>query len=79
MTHAYHGDLKGIVLYDGCMECENRATRIWELDGSNLLRLGALGMSNNITGASYADRKALETLKLYARIVVASGITEEGR
>ena len=55
----------------------NRATRIWELDGNNLLRLGALGMSETLVGTSHADRKALETLELYARLVADSGILEE--
>ena len=73
MAHAYHGDLKGIVLYDGCMACENRTEKLWEIDPDNLRRLAALDRFGS-GHESYADRKALETLQVYARIVAASGI-----
>ena len=83
MRHAYHGDLKGIILFDGCDECETRATRLWEMDIYTLRAIAALDkfeIANNGTGgASHADRKALETLELYARIVDASGILEEDK
>ena len=77
MTHAYHGDLKGIVLYDGCDECETRATRLWEMDVDHLRGIAAL--YTRLPEASYADRKALMTLELYARLVADSGITEEDK
>ena len=75
MSHAYHGDLKGIVLFDGCDECENRATHLWEMDVDHLRGITALYA--RLPEASYADRKALMTLELYARLVTDSGINED--
>ena len=76
MSHVYHDDLKGIVLYDGCGECEEQATRLWELDVDQLRTVAALDRYG-AGHESYSDRKALETLELYARLVADSGITED--
>ena len=72
MSHAYHDDLKGIVLYDGCDRCEEQTTRLWELDADTLRTVAAL--DKNQPAVSHADRKARETLELYARIVADSGV-----
>lgn len=82
MTHRYHGDLVGIVLYDGCDECEARA-RDWgwmsAIDNNNLKTLAQLAEfgPDKTEVMSWADRKAIDNLRYMGRVVFASGITEE--
>lgn len=83
MSHDYHGDLKGVVLRDGCEECEDRASRLdglaslddhdlWTL--ANMAHLERLGTPLTL---SNADHRAIDNLRLMGRIVFRSGITEE--
>lgn len=83
MTHAYH-QLPRVVLGDDCEECRRRASDIEglaSLDAGNLRLLGEL--ANDLAvgrprpDASTADMRAVENLRLAARIVYESGITEE--
>lgn len=84
MSHEYH-KLPRVVLGDDCEECRYRAgsiERLSSLDSTNIAKLGALGNSGYENGvlpdeASEADKAALANLRLAARIVFASGITEE--
>jgi hypothetical protein len=54
-----------------------------ELDSSNIVKLGDLAAElqtrewDRIPPTSFADEKAVENLRLAARIVFDSGITEE--
>ncbi len=80
MSHAYHGDLKGTVLYDGCDECENRVRlpAMASLDNNSLQTLVDINDVTALPSAlSHAESVAYDNLRLYARIVFASGITEE--
>lgn len=84
MSHAYHGNLHGSVLKDGCDECEARVKLpgMSSLDDDNLQRLAVLAVRDSIipldrSEVSHADIAAIENLRLMARIVFASGITEE--
>ena len=88
MSHGHH-DLPRRILGDDCAECVERSldlNGLSNLDDTNIKKLGDLAAEIKATpglmrpqeiGASYADRKAVETLRLAARIVFASGITEE--
>ncbi len=88
MSHSPHL-LPRRVLGDDCEECVNRAldlNGLSQLDTGNLQKLAELATELHANpgvlrpqelGASYADRKAVETLRLAARIVERSGITEE--
>ena len=79
MSHAYHGDLKGTVLYDGCDECENRVRlpAMASLDNESLQTLVTINHHWQPVHISHAESVAYDNLRLYARIVFASGITEE--
>ena len=89
MSHAYH-ELPKVVLGDDCEECVERSQTIEglaSLDEVNLRRLVSLvaemprGRFGGVvmeqpSHASKADMRAVENLRLAARIVFASGITE---
>ena len=79
MSHAYHGDLKGTVLYDGCDECENRVRlpAMASLDNNSLQTLVEVNTQDMVGYLSHAESVAYDNLRLYARIVFASGITKE--
>lgn len=92
MTHAPHL-LPRLVLGDDCEECVARAQSLEglaQLDELSLARLGVLahqvadlrraGRAYKLTaslGVSNADLRAVEILRLAARLVHAAGITEE--
>ena len=86
MSHGYHRKPRRI-FGDDCEECVERASTIAGLaglDSTNIVKLGHLAAELSIeridrreAGVSYADEKAVENLRLAARIVFASGITEE--
>ena len=89
MTHGYH-DLPRRIFGDDCEECVSRASTIEglaALDSSNIKKLGDLALEVHANpgsedepqelGDSYADLKAVENLRLAARIVFASGIDSE--
>ncbi len=89
MTHAPHQGVR-LVLDDDCEECVSRSKDLYglsQLDNGNLRKLGGLAHAIHVNpgsedapqelGASYADRNAVETLRLAARIVYRSRITEE--
>ena len=83
MSHGHH-DLPRRVLGDDCEECVQRSMTIEglaSLDDSNLRKLAEFAVelkdtSHDITDASWADMKAVGNLRLAARIVYRSGITE---
>jgi hypothetical protein len=80
MSHRYHGDLVGLVLRDGCEECEERADSILgltALDSTNIRRIATMARMKPDEGMSLADDRAVSWLRLAGRIVFASGITEE--
>ena len=83
MSHAYHGDLIGTVLYDDCEECESRTglPGMVHIDNTNLKTLATMAKleASSEVAAQYsvADWVAIGNLRLMARIVFASGITEE--
>ncbi len=88
MSHGPH-ELPRRVLGDDCHECRSRANDLYglsQLDDKNIAKLADLAaekqaMTNLVRpqdiGASYADMRAINTLRLAARIVFRSGITEE--
>lgn len=83
MSHDRH-DLPRWVLGDDCEECVSRAGTLdglEYLDQGNLDRLGELALEVHRYGkppdASYADMKAVQTLRRAARLTFAAGITEE--
>lgn len=90
MTHAIHQTPRRI-FGDDCDECVERASSIPRmlsgLDSSNKRTLGALaaelhtraknGDLSKPDNVSWADLKAVENLRFAARLVFASGITEE--
>lgn len=91
MSHAVH-KLPRRIFGDDCEECVERSgniARLSSLDSSNIVKLGDLAAEVGIhradfrtpgsrpPGASYADVRAVDNLRLAARIVFASGITEE--
>ncbi len=86
MSHGYHRKPRRI-FGDDCEECVERASTIAGLaglDSTNIVKLGHLAAELSIeridlreVGVSYADEKAVENLRLAARIVFASGITEK--
>lgn len=86
MSHGHH-DLPRRIFGDDCEECVSRALTIpglAELDSSNIVKLGDLAaelseerIDRREAGVSFADEKAVENLRLAARIVFASGISEE--
>ena len=76
MSHRYHGDLRGIVLRDGCPECEGRRTNLDSLDNGNL-RLLAILAENPAPEMSWVDEVAVDSLRRMARIVFRSEIKEE--
>ena len=83
MTHAPHQGTRR-VLGDDCDECVARANDLnglSQLDGHSLRELANLAAQASgkyadpkTFGASHADMKAVETLRLAARIVYRSGI-----
>ncbi len=87
MTHAVHQGTRR-VLGDDCDECLSRAgtlNGLSELDSGNLKELAELAqeihdhpglLRPQDLGASYADRNAVETLRLAARITFRSGISQ---
>ena len=89
MSHSPHL-LPRRVLGDDCDECVGRSkdlNGLAQLDDGNLRKLVELAqeihdmeadlLRPQELGASYADRNAVETLRLAARIVDLSGITFE--
>lgn len=85
MTHGIHKGPRR-VLDDGCEECVNRAITIGglaALDPVNIRTLGVLAeelhqrKGRRPLDYSHADFQAVENLRTAARIVSASGITEE--
>ena len=87
MSHGYHRKPRRI-FGDDCEECVERASTIAGLaglDSINIVKLGDLAaelkeiwrIDPREVGVSYADEKAVENLRLAARIVFASGITEK--
>ena len=88
MTHGPHTTPRR-VLGDDCQECRSRANDLYglsQLDDRNIAKLANLAvdmaaMTNLVRpqdiGASYADMIAVNTLRLAARIVFTSGITEK--
>lgn len=85
MSHAIH-KLPRRILGDDCEECVERSkdiARLSSLDSSNIVKLGDLAKEMTLhrgdwpPEVSYADARAVENLRLAARIVFASGITEE--
>ena len=86
--HAPHHDLPRRVLGDNCDECVERSLTIEglaSLDNSNLQKLAELAAEMDTTpharpqelGASYADAKAVENLRLAARLTYRSGISPD--
>ena len=75
-SHAYHGDLKGLVLRDGCIECEGRRLDLHNIDDGNL-RLLAILADHPAPEMSWVDEVAVDSLRQIARIVFRSGIKEE--
>ena len=89
MVHSAH-QLPRRIFGDDCDECVQRASTIeglqW-LDSQNIIRLGDLAAEIGVDAtdmefskpddASWADMKAVDNLRFAARIVFASGITEE--
>ena len=88
MSHSPHL-LPRRILGDDCEECVSRAgtlNGLSQLDDTNLAKLADLAVEKHTAssllrpqelGASYADMKAVETLRLAARIVDRSGIDME--
>ena len=85
MSHGHH-DLPRRIFGDDCEECVERASsipRLAELDSTNIVKLGDLAAELHearpalSARVSYSDERAVENLRLAARIVFASGITEE--
>lgn len=83
MTHAYH-QLPRVVFGDDCWECRTRASTIEglaALDRQNLRLLGDLANDLAVGSArperSDADMRAVENLRLAARIVYESEISRE--
>lgn len=85
MTHTPH-ELPRRILGDDCEECRSRSGTLdglSHLDDGNIRKLGDLAAeikTDGVTaesGISTADWNAVETLRLAARIVFRSGITEE--
>lgn len=85
MSHAVHL-LPRRIFGDDCEECVGRANSIEgliHLDSSNIVKLGDLAAEMGPrhgaipSGMSRADVRAVDNLRLAARIVFASGITEE--
>lgn len=86
-----HGPHQGTytVLEDDCEECIGRAgdlNGLSQLDDNNLQELARLAtlqfelpniMRPSEIGASYLDIRAVETLRLAARLVYRSGISEQ--
>lgn len=82
MSHDPHDHLKGIVLFDGCFECESRAGKgldgLFELDESSLRILATYSGPGQRESSvlSYADRKAIDTLRAAGRVVFRSELRE---
>ncbi len=90
MSHAYHHEPRRI-FGDDCEECVKRASTIRglaSLDPENIRKLADLAAEVKADpygedtpqasfDASYTDMKAVDNLRLAARIVFKSGITEE--
>ena len=87
MSHAYH-ELPRIVLGDDCDECVERSRTLEglaSLDEINLRRLALFSAELKASSdpydkpahASHGDMRAVDNLRLAARIVFKSGITEE--
>ncbi len=91
MSHAIH-NLPRRIFGDDCEECVERASdimRLSSLDSDNIVKLGDLAaemaqhrakfkaVGSRPPGVSYADVRAVQNLRLAARIVFASGITKE--
>ncbi len=86
MSHGPH-ELPRRVLGDDCQECVQRSMTIEglaALDDGNLRKLAELAAELSIeridrreAGVSHADEKAVENLRLAARLTYRSGITEE--
>ena len=89
MSHDVHQGIRR-VLGDDCGECVARANSglrgLANLDDNNLRRLAELAEDEKghpnwqqpmELGASYADMRAVDTLRLAARLVFRSRITEE--
>ncbi len=77
MSHRFHGDLKGIVLRDGCDECEGRSRSLIGIDEGNLRVLATLAAHPFPSEMSVSDETAIDSLRHMARIVFRSEITEE--
>ena len=77
-AHAPHGVTESI-LYDNCPRCEYQALNLWELDTTSLRNLAALARFLHDGGLRRSELtnteiKAVEHLRLIARVVFASGI-----
>ena len=80
-AHAPHGVTEA-VLYDDCARCEYQSRNLWELDTTSLRNLAHLARYLNTGGIRRTDLTnnelvAIEQLRLMARTVYKSEITEE--
>lgn len=79
-AHAPHGVTEA-VLYDDCARCEYQALNLWELDTTSLRNLANLarylkdGDSIRRSDLTNNEVRAIEQLRLMARVVFASEIT----
>lgn len=73
---------KGSYLFEGCDRCSELATNIEELDDPNLEALAQLARlihdgAISGTSLSYPELRAIAMLRLWTRIVEASGMASE--
>ncbi len=80
-AHAAHEGV-AVVLYDGCTRCAYQSTDLTHLDDGSLYKLATLAggiQGHHLPSYDYSanDAIAVQKLRQMARIVFASGITEE--
>ena len=80
-AHSLH-EGTAVALFDGCERCDYIAKNLAHLDDFSLelLASGATGLyTKEISRSEFSgnDLQAINTLRLMARIVFASGISEE--
>lgn len=83
MIHSLHKS-NGRVLFDDCQSCDYLATHPEELDEDSLKFLAEMASIMHISfedpathGLSMNERRAISRLRMYARTVHRSGMSEE--
>ncbi len=83
VSHLYHDreEFPTRILFDGCERCEEHADTLYDLDEWHLLgivRRGTEAFEGLRNDLSFAERRALDKIRVAAMVLQRAGYTVEG-